>query len=206
MKSILYKIWSEFLTQFGKLKVLTFGFFPIIAYDPEPFYVSGYDIERLMDIVKPGDVILRGYNKYLDGKFIPDPKGYSHAGIYIGGNEMVHAVAPKVEKCHIMDFCQADRIMVLCPKEGQLSAIETAISRIGIPYDFNYKTDRGKLYCFELIANCYPEAQIQTTVIKKFLGFVKRNCYIAPNIYGNQWFKVVFEKNAKKGNAANGRI
>ena len=98
---------------------------------------------------------------------------------------MVHAIAPKVEKCHIIDFCQADRIMVLSPKEGQVSAIVTALSKIGIPYDFNYKTDRGKLYCFELIANCYPRAQIQTTVIKKFLGLLKRTCYIAPNIYGN---------------------
>ena len=138
-----------------------------------------------MELVKPGYVILRGYNKYLDGKFIPDPKGYSHAGIYIGGNEMVHAIAPKVEKCHIIDFCQADRIMVLAPQEGQVSAIVTVLSKIGIPYDFNYKTDRGKLYCFELIANCYPHAQIQTTVIKKFLGLLKRKCYIAPNIYNN---------------------
>lgn len=204
MKSILYKIWSEFLTQFGKLKVLTFGFFPIIAYDPEPFYVSGYDIERIMELVKPGDVLLRGYNKYLDGKFIPDPRGYSHAGIYIGRNEMVHAVAPKVEKCHVVDFCEADRIMVLRPMSGQTKGIQIALSKIGIPYDFDYKTDRGKLYCFELVANCYQEAQIQTTTIKKFLGLVKRKCYIAPNIYDNAWFKMVFEKNAKKSSAKEG--
>lgn len=44
MKGIIYDLWSRFLTQFGKLKVLTFGFFPILAYDPDPFYVSGYDI------------------------------------------------------------------------------------------------------------------------------------------------------------------
>lgn len=191
-----------FLTQFGKLKVLTFGCFPIIVYDPDPFYVSGYDIARIMDIIKPGDVLLRGYNKYLDGKFIPDPKGYSHAGLYIGHSEMVHAVAPRVEKCHIIDFCEADRIMVLRPSDGQTMAIATAIGKIGLPYDFDYKTDRGKLYCFELIANCYPEAQIQTTLIKKFLGLVKRKCYIAPNIYNNAWFKMVFEKNAKKSSSS----
>ena len=44
MKSILYKIWSRFLTQFGKIKVLSFNFLPILAYDPDPFYVSGYDM------------------------------------------------------------------------------------------------------------------------------------------------------------------
>lgn len=151
-----------------------------------------------MELVKPGDVILRGYNKYLDGKFIPDPRGYSHAGLYIGGNEMVHAVAPKVEKCHIMDFCQADRIMVLKPNEGQVMATATAIGKIGMPYDFDYKTDRGKLYCFELIAACYPQANIQTHTVRKFFGLVKRNCYIAKSIYLNAFFKELFEKNEKE--------
>ena len=180
------------------MKVLTFGFLPILAYDPDPFYVSGYDIEKILNLIRPGDVLLRGYNKYLDGKFIPDEKGYSHAGIYIGNNEVVHAVAPCVEKTHLIDFCEADRIMVLCPTGGQINAIATALSKIGVPYDFDYKTDRGKLYCFELIANCYPAANIQTTTLKKFLGLVKRKCYIASSIYKNSWFAKVFEKNAKE--------
>lgn len=89
-----------------------------MVYDPDPYYVTGYDMEKIMNLVKPGDIILRGYNKYLDGKFIPDSRGYSHAGICIGKNEMVHAVAPCVEKTHVLDFCQADRIMVLHPKGG----------------------------------------------------------------------------------------
>jgi uncharacterized protein YycO len=109
-----------------------------------------------MNTIKPGDILLRGYDKYLDSKFIPDEKGYSHAGIYIGKNQVVHAIAPYVEKCHIIDFCQADRIMLLSPESGQVTAIATAVGKIGLPYDFDYKTDRGKLYCFELIATCYP--------------------------------------------------
>ncbi len=197
MKSLLYKIWSEFLTQFGKLKVLSFGFLPILAYDPDPLYITGYDLEHLMKILEPGDVLLRGYNKYLDGKFIPDEKGYSHAGLYIGKNQMVHAVSPYVEKCHMLDFCQADRIMVLRPKDGQMIAIATAIGKIGMPYDFDYKTDRGKLYCFELIATCYPQANIQTHIVKKFLGLVKRKCYIAKSLYLNPFFTKTYEKNDK---------
>ena len=186
-----------FLTQFSKLKVLTFGFLPILAYDPEPFYVDGNDIENIMNNIKPGDIILRGYNKYLDSKFIPDEKGYSHAGLYIGGNQMIHAAAPCVAKCHIIDFCEADRIMVLKPQSGQDAAIATATSKIGLPYDFNYETDIGKLYCFELIANCYPQANIQTYIVKKFFGLIKRNCYLVKSIYCNTYFNKYFEKNAK---------
>ena len=141
--------------------------------------------------------MIRGYNKYLDGKFIPDEIGYSHAGLYIGGNEVVHSASPSVAKIHLIDFCQADRIMLLRPIEGQEKAIEVAKSRIGVPYDFNYETDLDKLYCFELIAVCYPQSDMQTYVVKKFFGLVKRECYIAKSIYQNGFFIRLFERNKK---------
>ena len=150
-----------------------------------------------MDILRKGDVLVRGYNKYLDGKFIPDKLGYSHAGLYIGKTQVVHAVSPCVEKCHVIDFCEADRILILRPDQGQTMASATAIGKIGLPYDFDYKSDRGKLYCFELIATCYPHANVKTHLVKKFLGLVKRNCYLAKSIYLNPHFKPIFEKNEK---------
>ena len=125
MKKFLYSIWSKFLTYFGKIKLLTFNCLPVLAYDPDPPYVTGYDIMQLMDMIEPGDVLLRGYNKYLDGKFIPDERGYSHAGLYVGSNVVVHSAAPSVQTIHLIDFCQADRIMVLRPKDG----IEFAVNK-----------------------------------------------------------------------------
>lgn len=32
--------------------------------------MTGHDTLEVMAILEPGDVVLRGYNKYLDGKFI----------------------------------------------------------------------------------------------------------------------------------------
>ena len=69
---------------------------------------------------------------------------------------MIHAVSPSVEKIHLVDFCVSDRIMVLRPKEGQQDAISKAVESIGKPYDFNYKSDDKRVYCFELISKCYP--------------------------------------------------
>ena len=207
MKGMLYKVWSKFLTWFGKLKILSFGHLPIIAYDPDPFYVSGYDIMDILNLLRPGDVLLRGYNKYLDGKYIPDERGYSHAGLCVGNNQVVHAVSPCVEKCHAIDFCQADRIMVLRPTCGHENAVDEALRRVGTPYDFDYQTDEEKLYCFELVAKCYPEAELQLFEVKKFFGLVKRRCYIAKSIYGNPSFMKVFERNAKasaRGEKAHG--
>lgn len=195
MKDFLYKIWSKFLTWFGKLKIMKFNFLPVIAYDPEPFFVTGYDIVEIMKYIHPGDVLIRGYDDYLDGKFIPDEKGYSHAGLYVGNNEVIHSAAPSVQTIHIIDFCEADRVMVLRPKNGQEDAIKKANELLNTPYDFDYKSDVGKLYCFELIANCYPQAEMKEVQVKKFFGIIKRDCYIAKSIYGNEFFTRVMERN-----------
>jgi hypothetical protein len=88
-------------------------------------------------------------------------------------------------------------MMVLRPLEGQKEAVDLANEKLKVPYDFNYKTDEKKLYCFELIAVCYPKANIQTYKIKKFFGLIKRNCYIAKSIYLNPYFKRIFERNEK---------
>jgi len=42
-------------------------------------------------VIKPGDLILRAYECYLDGLFIPGT--YTHTGIYIGDGKVIHAVA-----------------------------------------------------------------------------------------------------------------
>ena len=48
IKDFIYRIKSKFLTWFGKIKILTFNCFPILAQD-EPYYITGYDI---FDILK----------------------------------------------------------------------------------------------------------------------------------------------------------
>lgn len=127
-----------------------------MVYDPKPYLINGHDILQIMEFIQPGDVLIRGYDDYLDGKFIPDKRGYSHAGIYVGEKEVIHSASPSVARISIIDFCISDRIMVLRPESGQEEAVKIAESKIGVPYDFNYESDFGKLYCFELIANCYP--------------------------------------------------
>ena len=124
MKKFLYKIWSKFLTVFGDIRYSKYP--PFLFYDDVDFAVSGYKVEKIMDVIEPGDVILRGYDSYLDSLFIKSSKKYSHAGVYIGNNEMIHAVAPNVSKEHIIDFCNCDRIVVLRPStpfEGRRTTI-----------------------------------------------------------------------------------
>ena len=126
-KSVLGKI----LTVFGDIKVYRWPMF--VIYAPRGYAVKGADCREAMVAVEPGDVLLRGYNDYLDGHFIP---GYfSHAAIYVGeikpdelyeaegidagllfksGPQMVvHAKAEGVLCEDLLDFCRTDRMLVL---------------------------------------------------------------------------------------------
>lgn len=95
-----YKLWSKFLKFFGDIKCFKFPLF--LVYDPDDYQVTGEKILEIMEVLKPGDVILRGYNRYLDGKFIPDKLKFSHGALYVGGNKVIHAVAEGVSEANIV--------------------------------------------------------------------------------------------------------
>ena len=110
-------------------------------YDPKGYQVKGYEVREVLNTLEPGDILLRGYDKYLSSLFIP---GYfSHAALYLGevrdedrenceheftpaqlknfgtGQQMVvHAMAPGVFMEDVIDFCRCDRLVILrFPKE-----------------------------------------------------------------------------------------
>jgi len=72
---------------FGDLKLFRGTINPlmpwtVIAYDPGGYAVKGADMRAAMAALEPGDLLVRGYHDYLDGKVIP---GYfSHVGLYLG--------------------------------------------------------------------------------------------------------------------------
>lgn len=125
------RLYNGFLKIFGDIKVFKWPMF--LVYDPGSYQVKGQDIREVLNIVQPGDILLRGYNNYLDGYFIP---GYfSHVGFYLGhvkeqdsdkvvipegkelfraGEQMVvHAMAEGVFIEDVLDFCSADRMLIV---------------------------------------------------------------------------------------------
>lgn len=147
----------------------------------------------ISNFIKPGDVVLRSYDGYIDNWFI-DGK-YSHIGIYIGNDELIHAVNPKVEKINLIDFCRCDHLCVLRPNGGTTKAIATAGEYLenNVPYDFAYKTTDDELYCFELVANCYRQLNIQTKQTQILLGLIKRNAYLCDSFLDSPDFIQIYE-------------
>lgn len=170
-----------------------------IIYDPSEFAMDGKHIRCALDLLEPGDVILRGYDHYLDVMFIDDPLKYSHGAIYIGDGKIIHAVAEGVSEIDAVDFMMCDRICILRPTKYKQQAIKTAkqFAKDNVPYDFWYDTGDSALYCYELVAECYKKLNIQKIKFKKLFGILNRDAYLADSFRTNKNFETVFEYNKK---------
>ncbi|MGZ8191597.1 MAG: hypothetical protein ACXWTS_10275 [Methylococcaceae bacterium] len=73
-------LWEKFLTFFGDIKIYPHPLF--IVYDPGSYRLKGPDVREILEKLQPGDILLRGYDNYLDGKFIGGT--FSHAAFYYG--------------------------------------------------------------------------------------------------------------------------
>ncbi len=147
-------LMNAFLKFFGDVKVFRSPFF--IVYDPGSYHVKGHDTRRVMELVQPGDILIRGYMSYLDGYFIP---GYfSHAGLYLGkvlpehkelvpsakgkdlfraGDQIVaHAMAEGVFMEDLISFCRCDYMAVLRFPEQFARRRETLVAQYPI-LEFN---------------------------------------------------------------------
>jgi hypothetical protein len=154
--------WRDrLLTIFGDIKVFRWPMW--MVYDPGSYRVKGRDARALIELARPGDVLVRGFDSYLDGKFIP---GYfSHAGLYLGptseadlaavrpqayrlfrtgAQTVIHSVAEGVTMEDLLDFSRCDRLVVLRFPEV-LRATPGAVSDDPGPLDPEERTLRDRL-------------------------------------------------------------
>ncbi len=193
MSSFLYGFKRVALTIFGDIKIYKWPMF--VIYQPTSFRIKGSDTRAIMASLLAGDVVMRAYDDYLDGYFIPKGEsGCSHSGLYIGDNTMVHSIAEGSSLIDIIDFCRTDKIIVLRPDSGQEWAIEHArkCADANIPYDFDFAPGSGKYYCHEFTASCYPHLHIET-VSRKILGlFSSPKAFLADSFYVNTHFTQIY--------------
>lgn len=130
MKKAFSSLEKRFLKMFGDIKVFRYPLF--MVYEPQGYRLKGNEIREVMDVVQPGDILVRGYISYLDGYFIPG--FFSHAGLYVGeiteehrkhispkgeqlfktGKQMViHSMAEGVFMEDVINFCSCDAMAIL---------------------------------------------------------------------------------------------
>jgi len=133
--------------------------FPMwFSYKPSHHKVKGFQVRRILDLVHPGDILLRRYNGYLNTFFTPGFWG--HAALYVGDNNIIHAVGEGVIEEDILDFSRCDSVCLLRPRvefNEKNDAITKAINLKNnhTQYDYKFQANNGTVYCTELVDTCY---------------------------------------------------
>lgn len=154
------------------------------------------DIRHSKRILQPGDIILIGELHRASHLIIGGP--ITHATIYLGNSLVVHAIADGVETDHLYDiFCEYDTMIILRSTDSKLApgnykkkiknVLNYALSQLGKPFDFEFETDKKKLYCSELIYNAFENAEISTGIKKSAIAK-----HLHPLKYVNKHFQIIF--------------
>lgn len=199
-----YKCKKAFLSWFGDILVLKSPMF--LIFGDAHYKIRGRQTRNILKILKPGDVLLRHYDKYLSGFFI---RGYYyHAAMYIGkekagGNEyecVVHAISEGVVKEDILSFTRCDGVAILRPKltnqqESAEDATKNAVARakkaVGLEYDMDYnRKTLDKLYCSQLVVYCYRKYENEFIVSERGLSKGK---YVPEDFLKIDLFETVYD-------------
>ncbi len=163
-------------------------FFGSTIIHPRKNLLSNDDLKSAKKLLKKGDIVLVGGLRRLSSMIIHGP--ITHAMMYIGHRRFIHAICDGVgiDSLHKI-FCEYDTMAILRPKttskEKIKKAIAFALSKIGTPFDFEFKNDQKKFYCSELVNDSLKFAKIKT-------GLSKTNNQIHPKLFINSHFKKIF--------------
>ncbi len=153
--STFYDIKKALIKFFANIRIYRGG---IILFGDSSYGVKGPDAREILNVIKPGDVLLRRYDNYLGTFFI---KGhYSHSAMYLGDDIVIHMLGKGVSKGDILTFLRCDSVCVLRHphKEKIIEAIKKAedVWNKKIQYDFDFDLkDNGRMFCTEFIDYCF---------------------------------------------------
>ena len=199
--SMIEKAYKRFLTIFGDIKVFSAPMF--LIYNPKGYEVRGSDVRKILNTLRKGDILVRKYNNYLDGHFIP---GYfSHAGFYAGGNQVIHAMAEGVIKEDVINFFRCDKAAIIRFRNPlTVSEIEEATKRaygyVGKDYDFWFDfEDAADLSCTELVYQIYKflgweRFPIRPKVVTTCFGLIKKRIIGADDYIQCHVLKTIYKK------------
>lgn len=196
---MLSTIYVKFLSVLGEIKVFKYPIF--LVYDPDEYVINGTDWEEINRVIQRGDIVLRTYKHYLIDDIIPG--FYSHAGLYIGDNQVIHAVGEGISVISLYDFCKCDAMAVIrtSATEEQIDkAIEYAKEQLGKGYDYWIDFDSEEHYsCTELVYWCYKGViDVAPVVISKMFGLLKREVIMPDQFLYDGTCKVIWESQGLK--------
>jgi hypothetical protein len=138
----------------------------------KPPKIKAEHIRRVLQVIKPGDIILRGYNHYVD-KFLFKNE-YTYSGICVDENNIIYSDEKGKTQVDIMDFIKdCDRFMLLKPPY-----IDETYRNKTIAYALSYpfsKIKKNFFYFYDLTISAlkegglYVESEVTNVCAKDFI-------------------------------------
>ncbi len=163
-----YTIKVKVISFFADIRFYNFG---IILWGDSHYNLKGPHMRLILDLVEPGDILLRKYDHYLGSRLI---KGFwSHAAVYVGDNQVVHMLGDGIVKEDILTFMRCDHVAILrCRDESLIpKAIDLANCQMGknliargtrgIKYDYDFEAGDDKFYCTEFVSFCFGHPKFE---------------------------------------------
>lgn len=170
-----------------------------LTINAQTFKLKGKHYREVEQIIKPGDILLRRFEGYVDKWLIPG--WYNHAGIYVGqldnkNHQVIHSVSEGVVLEDLIDFSRTDHLIVLrAPARLREKAIERAKKVIGSDYDFAFNFgDSLRFSCTELINYCYANRRWVINGKRRFGVYT----IIADDIVNTDHFRTVWTSIKRK--------
>lgn len=189
--NLLYRIQKKLFTFLGDIKVFGWKHPLWFQINAHGYKLGGKYYYSVQKLIKPGDVFIRRYDGYFSSYVLPG--FWTHCGMYIGDDQIVHSISEGVVQETLIDFMRTDYLLVLradVKEENVKKAIELAKSIIGKPYDFGFDfKDINRFSCTELVAYCYPGLILGT---KRF----GKTRIIADDFANSSNFKLIWDSRA----------
>jgi len=202
ISTFLSSTWAALIAVPSDLRIAITKILSKTQFHGKPFFLiydlRGYkfnDTYTVLDILQPGDILLRTYDNYLTRLLIPG--AWCHAAIAIDNKTIVNAVAQGVVITDTIQFCRTDKLCILrsnaTPEQIQ-QIIALATSQIGKQYDYDFiAINNNKFYCSKLVQFCFAgicDLPDQPTIL---LGFIPGPSEITPNdIFTSPYLTVVY--------------
>lgn len=151
-----YDAKAKVLNFFSDIRVYKGG---IVFFGASSYKIKGNHMRGILNVLKPGDVLLRRYDNYLGTFFIP---GYfSHAAIYEGQDNIIHMLGDGIDREDILTFLRCDDVRILRVDDSEENINNAVINakllyNFGVEYDYNFDTNcPKKFYCTEFVDHCF---------------------------------------------------
>ena len=180
-----YKIQRYVIDKLSRLQMFKYPMFFI--WGDIHYQIKGPDQRQILNVLQPGDLLLRRYERYVTGRATPGY--YTHVAVYVGDNTILHMLGKGCIKEDILTFMRCDNICILRSHNRHLAP--TAIKRAweiyyeGKEYDyaFDFKDD-SRMSCTEYCSTIYGHPNMEHL----------KEGYIVPDDFLRSIFYVVWRK------------